>query len=77
MVWEFRSPACGRLEYWPMAGITAGVVTEAQVEGLPGPPTSTQLALGQPATWTYIWVILSFIYLFGIYMGMINITRKR
>ena len=59
-----------------MAGIKAGVVTEAQVEGFPSAPTSTQLALGSPATWSYIWVILAFLYLFGIYTGMIRVSRR-
>lgn len=59
-----------------MAGISAGVVTEAQVEGLPTAPSSTQLALGMPATWTYIWVGLAALYLVAIYTGMIRISRR-
>jgi hypothetical protein len=59
-----------------MAGIQAGVVTEAQVEGLPTQPSGFALALNQPATWTYIWVLLALVYLVGIYLGMIRITRR-
>jgi len=59
-----------------MAGIQAGVVTEAQVEGLPSAPTSVQLALSSPATWSYIWVGAAFLYLIAIYTGMLNISRK-
>lgn len=59
-----------------MAGIAAGVVTEADVEGLPTAPSGTQLALGQPATWAYIWVGLAVVYLVGIYLGMIRIARR-
>lgn len=59
-----------------MAGIQAGVVTQAQVEGLPSSPSSTQLALGMPATWTYIWVAAAFVYLLGVYLGTIRISRR-
>lgn len=76
MPWNFRPSAMGSLEIFPMASISAGVVTEADVEGLPTAPSSTQLALGMPATWTYIWVGLAFLYLVGIYTGMIRISRK-
>jgi hypothetical protein len=76
VVYSFRPNACAEMEYWPMASISAGVVTEAQVEGLPTPPTSTQLALSQPATWTYIWVTVAFLYILGVYLGTIRITRR-
>lgn len=59
-----------------MAGISAGVVTEAQVEGLPTGPSKMAISFSSPATWSYIWVTLSFLYLFGIYMGMIRITKR-
>lgn len=61
-----------------MAGLSvnAGVVTADQVEGLPSPPSGLQLTLGLPASWTYIWVALAFLYLIGIYMGMIRVTRR-
>lgn len=58
-----------------MAGIQAGVVTEAQVEGLPT-TSKTSIALSNPATWAYIWVALAVIYLVGIYLGMIRIARR-
>jgi hypothetical protein len=73
MPWVFRPNAFGEIT---MAGISAGVVTEAQVEGLPTAPSSTQIALGQPATWAYIWVALAFLYILGIYVGTIRISRR-
>lgn len=78
MGWDFRPTACGEMEYWPMAGIgiNAGVVTADQVEGLPSQPTGLQLTLGLPASWTYIWVALAFLYLIGIYLGMIRVSRR-
>lgn len=76
MPWEFGTHAAGRLEYWPMAGIAAGVVTESQVEGFPSAPTRMELSLQNPSTWSYIWVALSFVYLVGIYLGMIRVSRK-
>ncbi len=65
-----------RLDYWPMAGLAAGVVTEGDVNGLPGPPTRLSMSLQNPATWTYLWVALAFAYLIGVYLGMIRISRK-
>lgn len=76
MPWFNQGPAQGRLEYWPMASVQAGVVTQAQVEGLPSAPSRTQQLLAQPSTWTHIFVILSFVYLVGIYLGMIRIERR-
>lgn len=76
MPWQFRPSAYGELEFWPMPGISAGVVTEAQVEGLPTQPSGFALALNSPATWAYIWVALAFVYLIGIYVGMIRISRR-
>lgn len=76
MPWLIDTPVSGRLEFWPMAGIQAGVVTEAQVEGLPTAPTSFQLALNTPATWSYIWVAAAFLYLICIYTGMVRISRR-
>lgn len=60
-----------------MAAIKAGVVTEADVEGLPTPPGPISLALNQPSTWSYIWVALAVIYIIGIYLGSIRISRGR
>jgi hypothetical protein len=59
-----------------MATVQAGVVGDVEVNGLPQQPSGLALSLQSPATWTYIWVILAFLYLAGIYMGMIRITRR-
>lgn len=59
-----------------MAGIAAGVVTEAQVNGIPAPQGKLAHSLSNPATWSYIWVVLSFLYLAGIYFGMVRISRR-
>lgn len=59
-----------------MAGIAAGVVTEAEVNGIPAPRGKLAHSLSNPATWSYIWVTVSFLYLFAIYFGMIRIGRK-
>lgn len=76
MTWRISQPAASRLEIFPMAGIAAGVVTEAQVNGIPAPQGKLAHSLSNPATWSYIWVVLSFLYLVGIYLGMVRITRK-
>jgi hypothetical protein len=59
-----------------MAGLAAGVVTEAQVNSQPQSPTKLGLALDSAATWSYIWAGAAFLYLIGIYLGMIVIRRK-
>lgn len=59
-----------------MAGVAAGVVTEAQVNGIPAPQGKFAHSLQNPATWSYIWTALSFLYLILIYMGMIRISRR-
>lgn len=56
--------------------VSAGVVGEAEVNGLPQQPTRFSASLQSPATWTYIWVTLAALYLVLIYTGMIRITRK-
>lgn len=76
MPWPYDTYAASRLEIFPMAGIAAGVVTEAQVNGIPAPQSKLAHSLSNPATWSYIWVALSFFYLVGIYVGMIRISRK-
>lgn len=59
-----------------MAGLAAGVVTEAQVNtGMPTPSRFSGL-LESPATWSYIWTILAFAYLVMIYMGTLVIRKK-
>jgi hypothetical protein len=60
-----------------MAFVSAGVVGEAEVNGLPQQPTRLSLSLQSPATWTYIWVALSALYLVFIYTGMIRISSRR
>lgn len=56
--------------------VSAGVVGEAEVNGLPQQPSAMSASLQSPATWTYIWVALAALYLIMIYTGMIRITRK-
>lgn len=76
MAWEFRPTAMGRLEFFPMAGVEAGVVGQVEVNGLPSQPGKAQMALSEPSTWAYIWVAASLVYLIGIYLGMIRISRR-
>lgn len=59
-----------------MAGLAAGVVTEAQANSLPSAPSKMSASLQNPATWSYIWVGLAFAYLISIYLGMIVVRRK-
>lgn len=59
-----------------MGGIAAGVVTEAQVNGLPAPRGKLAHSLSNPATWSYIWAAVSFLYLVAIYIGMVRVNRK-
>lgn len=60
-----------------MAGLAAGVVTEAQVNsGMPGTPSKFSDLLANPATWSYIWAAVAFLYLIAIYMGTLVIRKK-
>lgn len=59
-----------------MAGLAAGVVTEAQVNSQPSQPSKMAVSLQNPATWSYIWAALAFLYLLGIYLGMIVVRRR-
>jgi hypothetical protein len=59
-----------------MASVSAGVVGEAEINGLPQQPSALSLSLQSPATWTYIWVALAALYLIAIYTGMIRVTRR-
>lgn len=68
-----KRPRAGELV---MAGIAAGVVTEAQVNSQPTQPSKLSVSLSNPATWAYIWTAAAFLYLIAIYMGMIVIRRK-
>lgn len=76
MVYKFRPNAIGRMEFFPMAGVEAGVVGQVEVNGLPQQPGKAHLALSEPSTWAYIWVAASLLYLMGIYFGMIRISRR-
>lgn len=59
-----------------MSGIAAGVVTAAEVNGLPQQPGGLALSLQSPGTWAYVWIGAAFLYLIGIYLGMIQISRR-
>lgn len=59
-----------------MAGIAAGVVTEAQVNAQPQQPSKLSAMMSDPATWSMIWVAAAFFYLIAIYLGMIVIRRR-
>lgn len=60
-----------------MAGLAAGIVTEAEVNtGMPGTPSRFSGLLANPATWSYIWAIAAFAYLIAIYMGTLVIRKK-
>jgi len=59
-----------------MAGIAAGVVSEAQVNAQPQSPSKMSVALSDPGTWAMIWTGLAFFYLAAIYLGMIVIRRR-
>lgn len=58
-----------------MAGLAAGVVTEAQVNSQPRQPTKLNLKLTKPATWSYIWVSIAFFYLVVTFFGIMSIRR--
>jgi hypothetical protein len=55
-----------------MAGITAGLVTAADVNSQPN-PGATSMGIAQ---WSRAWFILSIVYLVGIYYGMIHIRSS-
>lgn len=59
-----------------MAGLAAGVITEAQANGLPQQPSKMAASLQNPATWSFIWAGAAFAYLVSIYLGMIVVKRK-
>lgn len=62
------SVPAGRVDF--MAGLSAGLVTAADVNSQPSPKGTS---LDSPATWATIWFVVATIYLVGIYYGMINI----
>jgi hypothetical protein len=53
-----------------MAGVSAGLVTAAEVNSQPSPKGSS---LDSPSTWATIWFVVSALYLLGIYYGMISV----
>lgn len=53
--------------------VAAGLVSEDEVYGQPHEGVASMLST--PAGWATMWVILSVVYLVGIYMGMIKIGR--
>ena len=59
-----------------MAGLAAGVISEAQVNSQPQPPSKMSAMLSDPGTWALIWTAVAFFYLIAIYLGMIVIRRK-
>lgn len=56
------------------AQISAGVVTGDQLYSQQPAPTKWSMSLQSPATWATIWVVLSVLYLVGIYVGSIRIS---
>lgn len=59
-----------------MAGFSAGVHTEAELNSQPAPKSKTSLMLSDAGTWSFIWVGLAFVYLVGIYIGMFRVARR-
>lgn len=69
----FKQSRYGRNSH--MAGVAAGVVGAAEVNSQPKRDTKMSVSLAQPATWTYIWVTLAFVYLVGTYLGIIRVRN--
>lgn len=59
-----------------MAGLAAGVISEAQVNSQPQAPSKMSAMLSDPGTWSVIWTAAAFFYLIAIYLGMIVIRRR-
>jgi hypothetical protein len=55
-----------------MAGVTAGLVTAAEVNTQPSQGVSGL----QIAQWSTIWFVVAIVYLVGIYYGMIHIRSS-
>jgi hypothetical protein len=53
-----------------MAGVTAGLVTAAEVNTQPDASGGGQMPV---AKWSTIWFVVACLYLVGIYYGSINI----
>lgn len=58
-----------------MAGVAAGVVGAADVNGPTGNPSS-RFDFSSPALWSAVWFTASVVYLVGIYIGMFRIGRR-
>lgn len=56
-----------------MAGLSAGVVAAGDINSQA--PRTGGLS-GSPAMWSYVWFIISCLYLVGIYYGHISIREK-
>lgn len=60
-----------------MPGLSAGIVTEVEANtGFPATQSRFSGLLANPATWSYIWATLAFLYLVSIYMGTLVIRKK-
>lgn len=71
--WVMASHHCRqRSEVQIMAGVTAGLVTAAEVNTQ---PTNGVSGL-QIAQWSTIWFVVAVVYLVGIYYGMIHIRSS-
>lgn len=59
-----------------MAGLAAGIVTEAQANtNFSGTPSKLSASLANPATWSYIWAASALLYLVAIYLGFLVVRR--
>jgi hypothetical protein len=59
-----------------MAGFSAGVHTEAELNAQPAAASKTSRMLADAGTWSFIWVAVAFLYLALIYLGYIRIVRR-
>lgn len=57
-------------------GVSAGIVAGADIYSQSSQPSAMSASLGNPATWSYIWVGVAFLYLIGIYVGAIRIAGR-
>jgi hypothetical protein len=56
-----------------MPGVSAGLVTAADVNTQPNPRSSS---MDSPASWATLWFALSVVYLVGIYYGMLHVRSS-
>lgn len=59
-----------------LPGVSAGIVAGADLYSQPSQPTKLSASLGNPGTWSYIWVGVALLYLVGIYIGAIRIAGR-